>query len=370
MRVLSIQSHVVSGLVGNKIAILPMQLILNCVVDSINTVQLSNHTGFPKVYGQRTSATEFKQLIQGLEENQLVHKYSHVLSGYVGDPKVLQEIENVVDKVKFYLCDPVLGDHGKYYVNDLCTDVYVHQLLPHANAVTPNLFEAECLVGFTIDNITDASKACNCLHAIGPDIVVITSMEFMDTSSIQILASWRENQDEVVQFVFQVEKYSGKYTGTGDLFSALMLSWLAKSTSVYESVRNTIGTMTAIMKATQVNCINHTNFQELNIMECLPRVTTPFVDEIVPVHTSGVIKYVLLDNAIKHIQEYEKTLGDAYPKLTITVNNVTVDYKKLCNPWNVLFVVSSMNASVVMEAQRLGMKVVCGSSEDIVNMLA
>lgn len=43
-RVLSVQSHVVSGYVGNKCAVLPLQL-LQFDVDPVLSVQFSNHTG-------------------------------------------------------------------------------------------------------------------------------------------------------------------------------------------------------------------------------------------------------------------------------------------------------------------------------------
>ena len=60
-RVLSIQSHVVSGYVGNKSAAFPLQVqilnicsfilikyfqLLGFEVDTINSVQFSNHTGY------------------------------------------------------------------------------------------------------------------------------------------------------------------------------------------------------------------------------------------------------------------------------------------------------------------------------------
>ena len=47
-RILSIQSHVVSGYVGNKSATFPLQL-LGFETDCINSVQFSNHTGYEKV---------------------------------------------------------------------------------------------------------------------------------------------------------------------------------------------------------------------------------------------------------------------------------------------------------------------------------
>ena len=67
-RVLSIQSHVVHGSVGNKSATFPLQL-LGFEVDPINSVQLSNHMGYPHYGGQITAAGELEKLVHGLDIN-------------------------------------------------------------------------------------------------------------------------------------------------------------------------------------------------------------------------------------------------------------------------------------------------------------
>jgi len=78
-RVLSIQSHTVQGYVGNKSAVFPLQL-LGFDVDPINSVQFSNHTGYPTFRGQVLNGKQLWDLIEGLEENQLLH-YTHLLTG-------------------------------------------------------------------------------------------------------------------------------------------------------------------------------------------------------------------------------------------------------------------------------------------------
>ena len=64
-RILSIQSHVVSGYVGNKSATFPLQL-LGFEVDAINSVQFSNHTGYAKgIKGQVLNDSQLQELIEG-----------------------------------------------------------------------------------------------------------------------------------------------------------------------------------------------------------------------------------------------------------------------------------------------------------------
>jgi pyridoxine kinase len=97
-RVLSIQSHVVSGYVGNKCAVFTLQ-ILGFDVDPINAVQFSNHGSYPTIKGSRTSREELRALIDGLKENDLLN-YSHLLTGYIGSVEFLQEIAAVVQDLR------------------------------------------------------------------------------------------------------------------------------------------------------------------------------------------------------------------------------------------------------------------------------
>ena len=98
-RVLSIQSHVVSGYVGNKSAAFPLQL-LGFEVDTINSVQFSNHTGYSAgVRGQVLDDTQLQELIDGLEANQINH-YSHIINGYIGSRSFLTRLASVVSHLK------------------------------------------------------------------------------------------------------------------------------------------------------------------------------------------------------------------------------------------------------------------------------
>jgi pyridoxine kinase len=113
-RVLSIQSHVVHGYVGNKSASFPLQL-LGFDVDPINSVQFSNHTGYKSFKGQRLNGNELWELVEGLDANDLLH-YSHLLtglclrslsiestdrnSGYIGTTSFLETVLRVLNHVR------------------------------------------------------------------------------------------------------------------------------------------------------------------------------------------------------------------------------------------------------------------------------
>ncbi|XP_014675841.1 PREDICTED: pyridoxal kinase-like, partial [Priapulus caudatus] len=153
-RVLSIQSHVVSGYVGNKSATFPLQ-VLGYEVDQINSVQLCNHTGYKHVKGQVLNAEELGELFDGLVLND-IHHYTHILTGYVGSESFLFKVVDIVKKLKktnpnlIYVCDPVMGDNGHMYVPKELLPIYRDHLVALADILTPNQYEAELLTGLQI----------------------------------------------------------------------------------------------------------------------------------------------------------------------------------------------------------------------------
>lgn len=124
-RVLSIQSHVVQGYVGNKSAVFPLQL-LGMDVDPINSVQFSNHTGYKHFTGRRLTGDELHDLLDGMETNNLLRDaHTHLLTGYIGSISLLDAIVRVYERLRaaqthserlVFVCDPVMGDLGKLYV--------------------------------------------------------------------------------------------------------------------------------------------------------------------------------------------------------------------------------------------------------------
>jgi pyridoxine kinase len=78
-RVLSIQSHVAYGYVGGKAAVFPLQL-LGYDVDVVNTVNFSNHSGYARMGGTKTSAKELNLVFNAMELNELL-KQDRLLTG-------------------------------------------------------------------------------------------------------------------------------------------------------------------------------------------------------------------------------------------------------------------------------------------------
>ncbi len=270
-RVLSIQSHVVHGYVGNRAAVFPLQL-LGFDVDIINSVHFACHTGYKHFpHGEVMDGDQLRNVLAGLEVNGLIGDdgedggdndmaIESMLTGYIGSVSFLEAVLDVLGTVRKYnpkarfVCDPVLGDDGSFYVPETLVEVYRTVVIPKADVVTPNQFEAEQLTGIKVETTEDARKACQDLHEMGPSVVFITSA-ILDESAkkedgdenktITIIASKR-NKDDKKQEMWRIDcpKIPGSFTGTGDVTASLLLGHLESHPDdlplVMEKVINTM----------------------------------------------------------------------------------------------------------------------------------
>ncbi|XP_074663066.1 pyridoxal kinase-like [Tubulanus polymorphus] len=253
-RVLSIQSHVVSGYVGNKSATFPLQ-VLGFEVDNINSVQFSNHTGYKHIKGQILHDTELADLYSGLKSNG-INNYSHLLTGYTGSPSFLENICEVVIDLKqknpdiIYVCDPVMGDNGKMYVPETLLPIYKEKVLPLADIIVPNQFEAELLTGIKINDLEDAQKAILHFHEKGINTVVISSTALGCSNMLLLLGSCMLDGKQH-QIRMDIPQLPVNFTGTGDLFAALLLAWMDfHENDLKTSIEKVIATMQATLQRT------------------------------------------------------------------------------------------------------------------------
>ncbi|KAF9956214.1 putative pyridoxal kinase [Mortierella alpina] len=254
-RVLSIQSHIVSGYCGNKAATFPLQL-LGFDVDVMNTVSFSNHTGYPSWTGEKATGEQLAKLFEGLEANGLV-EYTHILTGYIGSAQNLTTVTEIISQLKaqsnpFFVLDPVMGDNGQLYVQPDVIPLY-RELMKFASAITPNQFEAEVLADKKITDVKSCLEVIEMLHNAGVEHVVLTSVSLSprdivehtarspatngcqndkqengrvdDESMLYCICSSKVDQEFRVHAI-GFPTYDGYFTGTGDLFSALLVARL------------------------------------------------------------------------------------------------------------------------------------------------
>lgn len=250
-RVLSIQSHVVHGYVGNKSATFPLQ-VLGFEVDAINTVQFSTHTGYKHIKGTVLKNDELAELIDGLQMNGVDH-YTHLLTGYNRNAESLLQVAAIVKKMRdrnpnmVYVCDPVMGDNGRMYVPPDVLPAYRDSIIPLADILTPNQFEAQQLTGLPMNNIDDAIKAIRALHDKGVKTVVFSSTDLGDENQMVAIASASQGDCYKVS----IPKLNANFTGTGDFFAALFLAWYFKTNQdVKSTLEKTIATLQVVVRDT------------------------------------------------------------------------------------------------------------------------
>src|SRR5947207_162471 len=165
MNILSIQSHVAYGHVGNSAAVFPLQR-LGCEAWPIHTVQFSNHPGYGASRGRIFDAAMINEVIDGIAERGVLGRCDGVLSGYVGAIDIGAAILDAVARVKAanpaarYCCDPVIGDIGRgVYVRADVPEFMRECALPAADIVTPNQFELDLLSGTATATLAGALSA-------------------------------------------------------------------------------------------------------------------------------------------------------------------------------------------------------------------
>ncbi|XP_050464771.1 pyridoxal kinase [Cataglyphis hispanica] len=244
-RILSIQSHVVSGYVGNKSATFPLQL-LGFEVDAINSVQLSNHTGYKECKGQILNDKDLDDLIDGLTKNNL-DNYTHLLTGYIRSASFLKRVALLITTLKrknpnlIYVCDPVMGDNGKMYVPEALKEIYKKEIVPLADVLTPNQFELELLTNEKITNMTELQNVIKKLHQIGPNIIAVSSTEF--NNKLTTVVSEKDN----VLLKVDIPKIPVTFTGSGDLFAALFLAYLYLENNMKTTIEKTVNSLYSVL---------------------------------------------------------------------------------------------------------------------------
>lgn len=225
MNILSIQSWVAYGHVGNASAVFPLQR-LGAEVWAVNTVQFSNHPGYGAFRGQVFSEALVRDCVLGIEERGMLPACAGVLSGYIGNAGIGAAVLDAVGRVKaanpaaLYCCDPVIGDAGRVYVQAGIPELLRDRALPLADLATPNQFELEWLTGATVATLAEAKAAVAALQARGPRCVLVTSLATAETppGAIDLLVGeggrfWRLRTPRLPQ----------GFNGAGDAIAALFL---------------------------------------------------------------------------------------------------------------------------------------------------
>lgn len=253
MLVISIQSQVVHGHVGNSAAAYAIQAE-GVNVAAVPTTLLSNHPRYPTLRGRVLETELVADLLKGVEERGLVEEAAVLVTGYLGSPGNANVIADFVERALMrnaklvYLCDPVIGDDGRVYVADGILDVVRHRLLPAAKLTTPNQFELELLAGLAIADAQDLRAACAALARSGPIDVVATGCTLADTAEGRLETILCADGD---LSRFATPRLPIRPYGTGDLLSGLIAAQLAKGETTEVAVQLAVETIFAVLVRTQ-----------------------------------------------------------------------------------------------------------------------
>lgn len=253
MNILSIQSHVAYGHVGNASAVFPMQR-LGHEVWPIHTVQFSNHTGYGAWKGRVFDGGMIEECVDGIAARGVLGTCDGVLSGYMGSSDIGEAILDTVAKVRAahpaarYCCDPVIGDVGRgIFVRPGIPEFMKTRAVPAADVITPNQWELNYLAERDTTTSLEAKRAIDAVHALGPKVILVTSLHTDETpaDAIDMVASSSEGRWRV-----RTPKLPISVNGAGDAIAALFfVHWLEKG-SAAEALSRASASIYGLLKRT------------------------------------------------------------------------------------------------------------------------
>jgi pyridoxine kinase len=273
MTVISIQSQVAYGHVGNSMAVFPLQ-IHGIDVIAVPTTLLSNRPGYPTIRGRVLDAKLVADLLLGVEERGAVDTSKMILSGYLGSADIAAVVSDFIERAKArnpalrYCCDPVLGDRGcGLFVQTDIPPLVRDRLCPLADIITPNHFEFDWLCGAKAETIDQVLAQAQALLARGPSTVVVTSAELTDTPDDQIdtLAAERSRAWRV-----RTPKLPISPSGTGDLFASLYVSARIRGRDTPQALGHAVSAIFAVLERTAAR-----GTEEMRIVESAELLAHP-----------------------------------------------------------------------------------------------
>lgn len=252
--VISIQSQVLHGHVGNSAAVFPMQA-KGLEVVSVPTAILTNHPHYPTMHGRIFEPELLAALLLGVEERGLVEQASVIITGFLGSAANAQVVADFMQRARrrnpdlLYVCDPVMGDDDLgVFVKPELIPLFRDALVPLASVITPNQYELELLAETGARTQEDLEAAMASLHQRGTGTAVVTGCVLADTP-----AGWLESVAWSPDFVTRTTtpRLPIRPCGTGDLFTALLVARLCASSPLADAAKGATQEMTAVLQRTQ-----------------------------------------------------------------------------------------------------------------------
>ena len=249
MTVLSIQSSVIFGYVGNNIA-RPVLQALGYDVWCVDTVNFSNHPGYGSFTGSVKEAHKIQEEINGLANLDILGECDAILSGYLGEVETAKTVSRTIELIKeqneraIYLLDPVIGDDGQIYVKNGLIEAFKNELLPKADVILPNQSELGWLSGLKINDVSSLKTASKYLIKCGAKTVVVTGIPEIETLTNYVVTS-------DAFWAISTPKLNRKFSGTGDLFSSLFTGAFLQTKDLYNALNFATEGCSIVVRETQ-----------------------------------------------------------------------------------------------------------------------
>ena len=253
MKILSIQSAVAHGHVGNSAAVFPLQRI-GVEVLPVYTVNFSNHTGYGAWRGPMIDPSDVREVITGIEERGVLPQIDAVLSGYQGGEGIGDVIIDAVARVKaanpdtVYACDPVMGNaKSGCFVAPAIPDLLRDRVVPVADIITPNQFELGYLTNTCPDTLESTLASVDAAMAMGPSTVLVTSVERPDREegTIEMLAA-----DGTGAWLVATPHLPLKANGSGDVTAALFTAHYVATGDAKTALERTVSSVFDLLQLT------------------------------------------------------------------------------------------------------------------------
>ncbi|MFB7842519.1 pyridoxal kinase PdxY [Microbacterium sp. NPDC056052] len=253
MKVLSIQSAVAYGHVGNSAAVFPLQRI-GVEVLPVYTVNFSNHTGYGAWRGPLIAPGDVREVITGIEERGVLGEVDAVLSGYQGGEGIGDVIVDAVARVKaanpnaVYACDPVMGNAASgCFVAPAIPVLLRDKVVPVADIITPNQFELGFLTDTEPDTLESTLASVDVARAMGPNTVLVTSVERPDREegTIEMLAV-----DDKGAWLVATPHLPMKANGSGDVTAALFTAHYLRTGDAKAALELTVSSVFELLALT------------------------------------------------------------------------------------------------------------------------